>query len=300
MADNGGIKGLGQRIVVGPDHAGAGMPLSGQQMAPPVPGTEHLLLGGHDALPPPPLQGPVCGVAPGSSSAALILLATAAGEDALPAADSTPRRCTFHECPAPAGGDRFVKIDRGNKAGNQDWSSLADQVLCGPCYDRFKSTGSLELGHLGGTSSSSSSRLTGIEGGIKDNHHMGGISMNHNPSMPTVVQGHVVGGEAGMGVAVDPANAGLQKKCTYVHCDNPGNGTRYIRVDKNSKAGGRDWSPLDGSVLCRACYNRFRDRGTLERSTPFREPLPPNERECSYQECDNPKKGKKFIKIQHG
>jgi hypothetical protein len=322
---------------------------TGQQMAPPVPGADSMLVGVSDssslAVPFVPVTG---------GSAALVLLATAAGESHLPSTDKTVRKCTFGECPAPTRGERFVKIDRGNKAGNQDWSSLADQVLCGTCYDRFKSTGSLammaqnpqqhEHQHQHQHQPMLGDGRIVLEGGIKEVSHMmphaqqqqqqqqlhvAGLGQQQQQqqqqpvvhatvaapitadAVPVVVGGlaggaqQIQGGIAqgaplGNAQAVGTAASQTGKKCTYAQCDNPATGTRYIKVDKSSKAGGRDWSPLDGNLLCRACYNRFRDRGTLERSTPFREPLPESERKCTYAECDNPTKGNKFIKIAPG
>jgi hypothetical protein len=60
---------------------------------------------------------------------------------------------------------------------------------------------------------------------------------------------------------------GSARRCTYDHCDDPTNSSKFYQIEEGKTAGGQDWSSVVGSVLCSACYNRFRKRGTLEPST---------------------------------
>eukprot|EP00282_Hemiselmis_andersenii_P021674 CAMPEP_0172029344 /NCGR_PEP_ID=MMETSP1041-20130122/18085_1 /TAXON_ID=464988 /ORGANISM="Hemiselmis andersenii, Strain CCMP439" /LENGTH=69 /DNA_ID=CAMNT_0012685509 /DNA_START=90 /DNA_END=296 /DNA_ORIENTATION=- len=53
-------------------------------------------------------------------------------------------------------------------------------------------------------------------------------------------------------------------KCTYAQCARPEQSIQFIPIDKNTTAGGQDWTPLNGETLCRACYLRYMKRGTLE------------------------------------
>jgi hypothetical protein len=55
------------------------------------------------------------------------------------------------------------------------------------------------------------------------------------------------------------------KGCVYVRCINPLESTKYYTVPPDSNAGGQNWAGLAGRVLCKACYNRFRNTGRLER-----------------------------------
>jgi len=67
-----------------------------------------------------------------------------------------------------------------------------------------------------------------------------------------------------------------ERRCTYAGCNKPTESSAFHRIDGDSKAGGRDWSGLAGSLRCHTCYNRFRGRGTLERNVgrnPQSEPL---------------------------
>ena len=59
---------------------------------------------------------------------------------------SEKRRCGYEHCCNPDESHRFYQIKAEAKAGGQDWSSLAGQVLCHRCYNRFRTTGSLEGG----------------------------------------------------------------------------------------------------------------------------------------------------------
>ena len=74
---------------------------------------------------------------------------------------------------------------------------------------------------------------------------------------------------------------GSARRCTYEHCDNPADSVDFFQIDEGKTAGRRDWSSLVGSVLCRACYDRFRIRGTLER---VRDQSQNATRPCTYSD----------------
>ena len=89
-----------------------------------------------------------------------------------------------------------------------------------------------------------------------------------------------------------PASA---KKCSYEGCKRSHENSRFYQIDGATKAGGRDWSELSGSVLCFICYNQFRKRGRLERTA--NEPLVGSARRCSYAGCKSPTESSRFNQI---
>ena len=60
--------------------------------------------------------------------------------------------------------------------------------------------------------------------------------------------------------------ANYEKCCTYEGCDSPEDSNQFYKIDGSTKAGGQDWSALDGRVLCNACYTQYRLKGMLERA----------------------------------
>jgi len=56
------------------------------------------------------------------------------------------------------------------------------------------------------------------------------------------------------------------KRCTYELCDSPNEAGKFFRIEEGKTSGGKDWSSLVGSILCQACYSRYRQRGTLART----------------------------------
>ena len=88
------------------------------------------------------------------------------------------------------------------------------------------------------------------------------------------------------------------KTCTFSGCDNPRESSCFYHIEEGKTSGGQDWSPLLGSVLCRSCYRRFRDRGTLERGK--NKPLTGSARRCTYDHCDSPTHSSRFYHIEEG
>jgi hypothetical protein len=99
------------------------------------------------------------------------------------------------------------------------------------------------------------------------------------------------------GVSVEFKKA-MPRQCTYSLCDSPPHQVRFYEIEVGKTAGGQDWSPLAGSVLCKACYERFRQRGTLERAQ--NKQLVGSARQCTYKHCDSPTHGSKFFQIEEG
>jgi len=88
------------------------------------------------------------------------------------------------------------------------------------------------------------------------------------------------------------------RRCAYAGCDSPRKGTRFHLIEKGRTSGGQDWSSLVGYVLCKKCYDRYRARGTLERTVNL--PLPMSARRCTYEYCDSPARSRHFYKIEKG
>ena len=74
--------------------------------------------------------------------------------------------------------------------------------------------------------------------------------------------------------------------------------SHFYPIVEGTKAGGQDWSPLVGTTLCHACYNRFRNGGKLERST--NKSLAAAERRCTYTRCTRPLSSSHFYTIEKG
>ena len=86
------------------------------------------------------------------------------------------------------------------------------------------------------------------------------------------------------------------RRCTYEHCERPGESRQYVPIKEGKTSGGQDWSSLVGSVLCQACYERFKSRGTLEKAS--KRPLAASERRCTYEHCERPGESSTFVPIK--
>lgn len=152
-------------------------------------------------------------------------------------------QCSYKGCCKPMQSSQFYLIEEGRTSGGKDWSSLVGSILCAACYCRYKDRGTLDR-------------------------------------------------------AVNKPLPPAAKKCTYVGCDKPDESTCFFKIEAGRKSGGRDWSKLEGNVLCAACYERYRTRGTLERFK--NKPLARERRKCTYLNCDRPTHGEKFMEIEEG
>jgi hypothetical protein len=59
--------------------------------------------------------------------------------------------------------------------------------------------------------------------------------------------------------------AASERFCTYIGCKKPYSSCHFYTIEMGKSAGGQDWSEIQNSVLCHACYKQFLQRGTLER-----------------------------------
>mmetsp|Transcript_32679 Transcript_32679/g.76322 ORF Transcript_32679/g.76322 Transcript_32679/m.76322 type:complete len:257 (+) Transcript_32679:111-881(+) len=156
------------------------------------------------------------------------------------AGGSAGRRCSYERCMRPNESRAFYRIGTDTRAGGQDWSSLVGSELCHRCYTRYSKRGTLDR----------------------------------------------------------CLNAPLSKSerwCSFEGCARPGSSRKFYFIDEWTRAGGQDWGPVLGSVLCEACYDRYRSRGTIEWCR--NAALGPSERRCSYDGCSRPEKGGKFYRI---
>ena len=95
--------------------------------------------------------------------------------------------------------------------------------------------------------------------------------------------------------------AAQTERCSYQHCVHPVESDRFHQIDGDCGTGGQDWSSLDGKVLCHACYQQFRNKGTLERKgRAVKPPLPIDQRRCSYEHCEHPVESGRSYLIDEG
>ena len=92
--------------------------------------------------------------------------------------------------------------------------------------------------------------------------------------------------------------AASARRCTYADCVRPDESSQFHQISEGKTAGQEDWSSLVGSVLCHACYERFRSKGTLWMSR--NKPLAASARRCSYTDCERPDEGRNFFQISEG
>jgi hypothetical protein len=95
-----------------------------------------------------------------------------------------------------------------------------------------------------------------------------------------------------------PASA---KRCSYEMCRRPTESARFIQIDEKSKAGGQDWRLLAGRVLCFACYDQYKTRGTLVRNGHSQTKIVDvRDRRCYYQGCKKPDESSHWYRIEQG
>jgi hypothetical protein len=76
--------------------------------------------------------------------------------------------------------------------------------------------------------------------------------------------------------------SGSGRHCSCDGCGITDRDSQFLWIDGRSEAGGQDWSELQGSVLCMACYVAFFTKGSLARDgkqQPATEP-------CSCEACE--------------
>mmetsp|Transcript_56072 Transcript_56072/g.137541 ORF Transcript_56072/g.137541 Transcript_56072/m.137541 type:complete len:470 (-) Transcript_56072:1269-2678(-) len=104
--------------------------------------------------------------------------------------------------------------------------------------------------------------------------------------------------------------------CSYEGCPNPTSSRQYYEVFPWTRAGGKDWSPLVGQMLCHSCYYQFQRKGSLQRDGRCRRPDQRGGGEgseqgassqasrpkktgqrCSYLKCGNPEQSRRFYRV---
>jgi hypothetical protein len=219
------------------------------------------------------------------------------------------RYCTYEHCERPGKGNRFHRIEEGKTTGGQDWSSLVGSVLCSSCYSRFRTKGTLEKTNREDRGLAESEKVCAYEHCVKNP-----VEGNR---FTQIEEGKTTGGQDWSSLVgkvlchgcynrfrtrgtlektLGRPLAKSEKRCAYEHCEWPSDGSSYYLIGESKKAGGQDWSSLVGSVLCKACYMRFKERGTLEKSS--REGK--SDRRCSYEHCNNLGEISKFIQVEEG
>jgi len=219
---------------------------------------------------------------------------------------STIRSCCYPNCDRPDQSSQFYLIEEGRKSGGQDWSSMVGWVLCKSCYTRFEQRGTLKRSVNKPLPPSmrrcSYPHCDRPEHGraffqIEANRKSGG--QDWGPLTGWVLCQPCYKRYKDRGTLERSQNKPLDasaRQCTYEGCDRQGTGGGYFQIEEGKTAGGQDWSPLTGSVLCQSCYERYKNSGSLQRTRP--KPLPPNLRRCTYEKCLRPEESSRFYQIQ--
>lgn len=159
-------------------------------------------------------------------------------------------KCGVPGCDTKPGHGKYISIDADSTTGGQDWNLLGGKIICYACYHRYKSTGSLER--------------------------------------------------------LEPLPAHVVRKCSSSTCEKPDDqDATFIQIKASSTSGGQDWTLLDGQALahslqthstrtrklmltlqaqflCHPCYDRYRERGTLE----AKKKRNVSDKKCFYDLCD--------------
>ena len=210
---------------------------------------------------------------------------------------SIHKRCTYEKCKNPELGDKFYHIKDGEAAGGQDWSFLRDAVLCKACMGWFGRRGTLRVAERvkpppkrcmynkceqpeGKRSDGASMFFTVEEGIFMGNRDWSGLMgkilckecytrFQRTGSLEKIMP-------TGPGGASGQQNHGTGpvSRCSFGGCANPYvEGSMLTYIQKGRKAGGLDWSPMEGHSLCTDCYRMFLQDGMMtflqeERSDP--------------------------------
>ena len=218
------------------------------------------------------------------------------------------KKCTWSGCNRPDESSQFYQIEEGKTSGGQDWSSLAGSVLCKACYSRFRDRGTLER-----------DRSKPLTGSARRCTNSGCDSPTDSSQFLQIEEGKTTGGQdwsslagsvlchacysrfrdrGALERAQNKPLVGSARRCTSDHCDSPTDSKNFYQIEEGKTTGGQDWSSVVGSLLCEACYNRFRKRGTLERNK--NKPLTGSARRCTSDHCDSPTDSSKFYQIEEG
>jgi hypothetical protein len=200
------------------------------------------------------------------------------------------KKCQWEKCSNPTQSHHFYKVGESTKGGGKCWAHLVGKVLCSGCYNQYRKRGTLERES---TAAHKPKENEGSPAAVNDgtprllcsyamcqkpleNHKFYRVSETYTAGR-NVCWAPILGWtlchacyrqykrtgsfERPLGKKFEAT----EKRCTNVTCDNPTANSRFFVVDNTFKAGGRDWTSLQGHILCHACYSRFRQRGTLNK-----------------------------------
>lgn len=153
-------------------------------------------------------------------------------------------RCGYDRCVKPDMSSYFYNVEAKTDSGGKDWAPVAGMTLCQSCYSRYRAYGTLE--HRKGTASTALKKAptTGPSG--------------QSASLPPSAR------STHKGVGAEPTEA---QRCSHPACEDATRKGRFYRIDAGTTAGVQDWGGLVGRLLCKACYERFRCRDSLDAST---------------------------------
>ena len=158
---------------------------------------------------------------------------------------SETRKCTNEKCGNIKKDSQLHQIEEGRISGGRDWSQMVGNVLCDSCYQSYL---------RGGTG-----RSMGTEKGC-------GEGAETKRSLPTAKlmpaeseERHTTARKSD----VRTPEGTRPKRCTNELCDRPEESSQFYKIDEGRTTGGHNWGSIAGHLLCKACYNRFLRRGTL-------------------------------------
>lgn len=161
---------------------------------------------------------------------------------AKPSVDGSKGRCSYEHCHRSEHRCWFVQVKEGMAARGQDCSSLAGRVLCEACYNQFSRIGTLKEGVEKGP---------GLVGRVLCN--------------ATANACHAQFSRSGTLERFERRLDASERRCSYEGCDRPDESYYFLNIREGKKVGGQEWGSLVGSVMCKACYMRYWDKGTLDR-----------------------------------
>ena len=196
------------------------------------------------------------------------------------------QRCSYEGCNSPNKSAKFLRIPVGCSTGGKDWTELVGSILCTPCHSYFRCYGTLKR--------TQSHRLKGaLAASARRCSYKECIRPEKSCHFYRVEQGNTAGGQDWSKLVgrvlcascylqfksrgtlkrsfqnhrVRASSPDHEQRCSYERCKRPSKSSKFYLIDHRNKGGGQDWSDLAGRVLCRACYQTYLSRGTLERCT---------------------------------
>jgi len=188
------------------------------------------------------------------------------------------RRCTYAACKRPDESRKFYEIKGTEKAFGQDWSSVANEMLCSACYQHYGTYGRLERREIPERSEDVARKCTyslckrpdesGRFHEIKGSEKGGGHDWSSIAGEVLCNACYTYFGTHGRlerrEIPVMSSGDG-DRRCTYMGCKRPNESWKFLEITGNEERGGQDWGRIAGETLCYACYQHYGATGTLER-----------------------------------